>query len=642
MNLRTNKWMNAVSALAWGVLTVGFVASCSNSPDDEILTGDNTPVEARFSAQIAAPATTRTATRASGTTWDNGDKVGIFMLIKDGNLATGLSPEGHILANNHPYVIDLSTLEGDDKTIADAVDYLEYVPEDDGGEGAIYMLPGTAYDFVAYYPYTATNNLVDGYKLPISLADQHDAYTAADHDVLYATSTRKNVLNNSVAFEFGHVLSNITINVTRERGVDATAFAEKNAVLTGMPTIATFDLSGTEDDAFADFDEDDTYTITAAPSDAAGELYEIIVLPQAAGAYANRTIAFEVSGKGYYWSIPNGFAYESGKRYTYNFTLTADGSLTINGDVLISDWNDAVDLTDDSWETDGTDTFSFEIKTVEIIAAGETATFMMGSELANSEKPIHEVTLTIPFKMGTTPITVEQYCYFLNANLDKFTSTAINVTATLTGTDAFGVEYTYSNVLLAYANALTIQYNGSRWYVMPGRAKYPMGYVTWYGAFAFAEWAGGRLPTEAEWEYASKAGSTDVTATGNYGLGVTSLSDPTPIQITTTNLGAYAWYLGNNTNGGYPAGLKPVGLKLPNAFGLYDMHGNTFEWCYDYYVAYTADPITDPKGTSGSRRVSRGGSYGYGVAEVRSALRGQDNPVASADRVGFRIIFPNE
>ena len=122
-----------------------------------------------------------------------------------------------------------------------------------------------------------------------------------------------------------------------------------------------------------------------------------------------------------------------------------------------------------------------------------------------------------------------------------------------------------------------------------------------------------RLPTEAEWEYAARAGTTGET----YG----PLDD-------------IAWYGAK--------GLRtthPVGQKLPNAFGLYDMLGNVWQWCQDWFGQYSSEPVIDPQGQpNGERRVTRGGCFYCDAVHERAARRNRDLEDQSSQSIGFRIV----
>lgn len=130
-----------------------------------------------------------------------------------------------------------------------------------------------------------------------------------------------------------------------------------------------------------------------------------------------------------------------------------------------------------------------------------------------------------------------------------------------------------------------------------------------------------RLPTEAEWEYASRAGSTNRFSYGD---------DPGYTQ-----LGNYAWYTDNSGNA-----THPVGGKQPNRWGLFDMSGNVWEWCSDWYGAYPGGSVTDPRGApSGSYRVLRGGGWGTSAYACRSAQRNFYDPAARYYVIGFRVVL---
>ncbi len=133
-----------------------------------------------------------------------------------------------------------------------------------------------------------------------------------------------------------------------------------------------------------------------------------------------------------------------------------------------------------------------------------------------------------------------------------------------------------------------------------------------------------RLPTEAEWEYACRAGSTTAFSSG----GITELKcgyNP--------NLDAIGWYCGNSGKKSHP-----VAQKNPNACGLYDMHGNVWEWCQDWYEDYPTGQVTDPKGpSSGESRVFRGASWRDSAGYCRSANRGWSYPDDRLYHLGFRV-----
>jgi formylglycine-generating enzyme required for sulfatase activity/C1A family cysteine protease len=207
-------------------------------------------------------------------------------------------------------------------------------------------------------------------------------------------------------------------------------------------------------------------------------------------------------------------------------------------------------------------------------------TFQMG-EVGYSE-PVHAVTISKDYYIGKFEVTQGQWTKIMGS------------------TPSFG-------------------YGGNPSYFKSGD-NYPVESMSWYdivGSNQFLEKINTltgktlRLPTEAEWEYACRAGTNTAYYWGN---------DPSNVLI-----GNNTWYYGSIT------GLTtfPVGQKLPNAFGLYDMSGNVFEWCNDFYGGYPSSAVTDPIGpTSGLYHVLRGGSWNQGASYCRSAFRSSDNPSA--------------
>ncbi|MCD4655388.1 SUMF1/EgtB/PvdO family nonheme iron enzyme [bacterium] len=234
-------------------------------------------------------------------------------------------------------------------------------------------------------------------------------------------------------------------------------------------------------------------------------------------------------------------------------------------------------------------------------------TFLMGSPLdelcRDSDETQHQITLTHGFYLQQTEVTQQQWVNVFGNNPSRNPGMNHPVEQ-VTWYDAC----IFSN-RLSTAGDLTPCYYSDESYstVFDGTPPVTSGTVFWHQSAN-----GYRLPTESEWEYACRAGTTSA-----YNSGQTNTScgyeDP--------NLNSLAWYWNNSDTGNGPE-THPVGLKQPNNWELYDMHGNVWEWCWDRFGTYPTGSVTDPIGpTSGSYRVSRGGSsYNY-ANSCRSADR---------------------
>ncbi|MCL2244796.1 MAG: formylglycine-generating enzyme family protein [Treponema sp.] len=228
------------------------------------------------------------------------------------------------------------------------------------------------------------------------------------------------------------------------------------------------------------------------------------------------------------------------------------------------------------------------------------------------ETPTHQVTLSKGFYMGKYEVTQEHYQAVTGVNPSYFSSSPASGEVQ----ERRPVEWVTWYDAVEFCNKLSEQEGLTPAYTITGRiptSGYPItaATVTWNH-----EANGYRLPTEAEWEYACRAGTTTAYNTGD------TISNNT------------GWY---NSNSG--SKTHEVGLKPPNAWGLYDMHGNVWEWCWDWYASYSSGAQTDPVGAaSGDYCVDRGGSWNLSASYVRSAFRYYYAPSDRAFSIGFRVV----
>lgn len=218
----------------------------------------------------------------------------------------------------------------------------------------------------------------------------------------------------------------------------------------------------------------------------------------------------------------------------------------------------------------------------------EAGSFKMGSDEYDDEKPIHKVTIDYDFELGKYPVTIAEYMYFAKNNEEHLP--------------------TWKQEKLDNYEQMNLTDNA------------PIIGVSWHDAVAYCKWLNEqqkvyvyRLPTEEEWEHACRAGTTTKWSFGD----------------DEKELGKYAWYRENSYDLGKEHedyGTHVVGEKLPNQWGLYDMHGNVFEWCEDWYEKEEEN------------KVLRGGSWGSDANYTRSASRDWNYPTVRVYYVGFRLL----
>jgi formylglycine-generating enzyme required for sulfatase activity len=206
---------------------------------------------------------------------------------------------------------------------------------------------------------------------------------------------------------------------------------------------------------------------------------------------------------------------------------------------------------------------------------------------SQSDEAQHQVTLTRDFWLGATEVTQAQWRAVMGSNPSYFDDC-----------DACPVERVSWDDAVAYLNALSDREGLGRCY--DG------------ASFKGLACEGYRLPTEAEWEYAARAGTTGA----RYG-----------------DLDAIAWHAGDS--GGR---TRPVGERQPNGWGLHDMLGNVWEWVHDWYASYPSGAVSDPQGpVGGAGRVLRGGGWSYDAWYLRAAFRAYYPPGNRYGDIGFRL-----
>ena len=219
-------------------------------------------------------------------------------------------------------------------------------------------------------------------------------------------------------------------------------------------------------------------------------------------------------------------------------------------------------------------------------------TFMMGAPFdesgAGNDEAQHKVTISNEYYLGINEVTQSQYEKVMGANPSVFNASQINGDSSMHPVE--NVSWVNAVAFCRKLSKLPEEKNAGRVY---------------------------RLPTEAQWEFACRADSSTMYYYGE-----------NPLRII-----KYAWFRGNSREQ-----THPVEQKIANAWGLYDMHGNVWEWCSDWYGEYPKDPVSDPTGPKeGDYKVIRSGSYDGDLAFCRSGKRGRFDPYLNYHNIGFRV-----
>ena len=254
----------------------------------------------------------------------------------------------------------------------------------------------------------------------------------------------------------------------------------------------------------------------------------------------------------------------------------------------------------------------------------------------DGEGPVHEVSVS-PFLIDRYTVTNDAFASFVDA------------TGFVTEAERYGWSFVFAG-LLPDGFPDTRAVVGVEWWrevigadwrhpegprtTVEGRGNHPAVHVSWSDASAYCGWSGTRLPTEAEWEYAARAGSDGPFPWGD---------EREPGGVHRMNVFQGIFPIQDTAADGF-RGTAPVDAFEPNAFGLYNVTGNVWEWCADWYGAryYTRSPRENPRGPArGTGRVTRGGSYlchhSY-CRRYRVSARQGTEPASSLGNLGFRVV----
>lgn len=258
----------------------------------------------------------------------------------------------------------------------------------------------------------------------------------------------------------------------------------------------------------------------------------------------------------------------------------------------------------------------------------EGGTFEMGctpeqSDCEDDEKPVHTVRVD-DFYIGKYEVTYGQFKEFIDATSYK------------SDADKGNGSYIWNGSSWEMKSGVNWRCDVNGNTLSPSEYNHPVIHVSWNDATEYCDWLSKqtgeayRLPREAEWEYAARGEATTTSSA--------SVASAPYKYSGSNNIDKVAWYDDNSGSK-----THPVGQKQANELGIYDMSGNVWEWCSDWYGSYGSGSQTNPVGAaSGSYRVLRGGSWYNDASNCRVSNRGSNNPGYRNNIIGFRLVLSSD
>ncbi|GHU54400.1 hypothetical protein FACS189411_00990 [Bacteroidia bacterium] len=581
-----------------------------------------------------APSSPLTRTNFDGTEWLLNDSIGIYMLYQ---------PTTDI-ANSVNFNRKYYTKNGSPFNSKSGYDLL--VPP---GSQEMYYQGTTPLRFIAYYPYLAN---ISGYTIPLDVSIQD---RPQDIDVLYSDNavninTGNPGVGTPVTLNFFHVLSKLVINVKKGEHTDVNLHG-MTGLINSSPLTGTLQLNDYTNLTAGTVLGNVGFVGNGKQNANYDTTYQAILIPHHID-HARELVQFQTVRRLYSWQLPDELTdFEQGKVYTFNLTLNGEADVAYTAS--IAPW-DSVYKNNTSPDVEGSldetgarfrRVTANGVDTLDVVYIAGNVAFDMGttkSQVTGSLKsiPVHNVTLDHSYHIMDAPVTVAQYCKFLNDPNNQLVGTiktganGSNVDAshwlptTEVSTSAAVMLYKECTITISsVATNFAIEWNATSKQWVPtaaGGGNLPMTGVTWYGALAYARWAGGTLPTEAQWEYAAR---------GTIAPGIDYIDG-------STNGMGMGTYAATGTN---PVPVK--GARLANGYGLYDMFGNVEEWCYDRVTTAngdydTATPSTATAATT--QGVSRGYYYTNPLSYFFIGARFTNTLNSVFPYLGFRVVFDFE